>query len=100
MKITLEVSEKNEATAYPWWMIVDPPEANAEEPDDIHQTAGRITGPFFSRVEAELVLASQRYNFSARAGVYCASGHETIVYREAIDAVGRMGGGVEGKEGA
>ena len=66
MEITLEVSEKNESTSNPWWIIIDP-EQNLEKNDDgIHKIASMITGPFFSRGTAEEFLERTRYNFSKR----------------------------------
>jgi 3-mercaptopyruvate sulfurtransferase SseA len=89
MKITLEISERNEATSYPWWMIVDPAQ---NMPARVSWTADQVTGPFFSREEAEEVLRTERYRFGKRAAVYCHSGHRTREYKAAIDRVGRMGG--------
>lgn len=86
MNITLTVSEENEATSYPWWIIVDPRQSFRCNP---HEIASMITGPFFSRKEAQDFLDATRYNFSKRAVVYCASGHNSRQYREAI-TMGRM----------
>jgi hypothetical protein len=88
MKITIEVSERNEATAHPWWLILDPRQNMGA---DVDALAGQITGPFFSRQEAEDALLARRHHYSRRAVVYCHSGSNTIQYRQAIDAVGRMG---------
>jgi hypothetical protein len=84
---SIHLSEKNESTAYPWWVIIDPHQMMSPSVDEV---ASMIVGPFFSREEAmrELVLAPYRY--SDRARVYCHSAHRTEEYREAIDvAVGR-----------
>lgn len=83
MKIELEVSGDNEATAFPWWFIVDPAQ-NLKL--DIATAAGQITGPFFSREEAEAQLRATRYNYSKRAVVWCASAYHTHRYRSAIEA--------------
>lgn len=47
--------------------------------------ARMITGPFFSRKEAENALADRRYNYSKRAVVYCKSGWDSDSYRRAIE---------------
>jgi hypothetical protein len=83
-EITLRVSSDCEFTSYPWWMIVDPHQNMRLGNEGVHEVASMITGPFFSREEAEMVLQSQRYNFGKDAVVYCASGHNTIAYRNAI----------------
>lgn len=80
MNILLSVSEENEATAYPWWIIVDPRQSFKCDPHDI---ASMITGPFFSRKEAQDFLDATRYNFSKRAVVYCCTGTHSRQYREA-----------------
>lgn len=72
MKIELEVSDKNEGTASPWWMIIDPKQML--KPDVAQVAMGMVTGPFFSREEAEEYLKYKRYNFTKRAVVWCASG--------------------------
>lgn len=79
-KIELEVSEEHEMTAEPWWMIVDPKQMM--RPSAAFVAMNMITGPFFSREEAEKVLKSQRYNFGKHAVVWCASGCHTIQYKE------------------
>lgn len=71
MKITVEVSELNESTSYPWWTIIDPDQMMSP---GCHKVASMITGPFFSRKSAEEFLSRTRYNFSKRAVVYCHSG--------------------------
>lgn len=100
----------NEATKYPYWIIVNPLEisidedANEIDEDDeseeteadkehakyradflIHQIASRITGIWFSREEAETYLKNHAYNFSEYARVYCHTGHQSWQYKEAID---------------
>lgn len=81
MTITIEVSDKNEGTAEPWWVIVDPKQMM--KPDCYSVMMGMVTGPYFSREEATQYLESHRYNFSPRAVVYCASGCYTNQYRKA-----------------
>jgi len=81
MKIEIEVSDKNEGTAAPWWVIVDPKQMM--KPDPYAVMIGMVTGPYFSREEATEYLKNHRYNFSPRAVVYCASGCYTREYRNA-----------------
>ena len=92
MKITLEVSEDNEATSYPWWVILD---AGQNMSLDIRVLANQITGPFFSRENAERHLQRSRYNFGKRARVYCMSGHNSLQYRQAHDLEKSMRHGSE-----
>jgi len=81
MKIEVEVSEKNEGTSFPYWLILDPVR-NLDL--DVGTLASMITGPFFSRKEAESALAGRRYNYSKRAVVYCKSGCDSESYRKAM----------------
>ena len=71
MKIELEVSEANEHTSNPWWVIIDPRQ-NFSTKDDyaIHNIASMITGPYFSREEAQNHLDRRRYNYGDNAKVY------------------------------
>ena len=84
MKIEIEVSEENESTRAPWWMIIDPKQNFCTGRDASHNIAGMITGPFFSRKEAQSVLDGQRYNFGRGAVVFCASGHANRNYCQQI----------------
>jgi predicted LPLAT superfamily acyltransferase len=77
MKIELNVSNKNEGTSAPYWLILDPKQ-NMD--CDIHSMAFHITGPFFSREEAENELQATKYNYSHRAKVYCMSGCHSHQY--------------------
>ncbi|HEC66990.1 MAG TPA: hypothetical protein ENI23_17070 [bacterium] len=88
----------NESTRAPYWMIVDASpfgisdEVEEYENDDgdivevevarpsIHEIASRITGPFFSRKDAQEYLDRKHYNFSDEAKVYCHSGWESGKY--------------------
>lgn len=79
MKLTLEVSEENEGTSFPWWVIVDP---RQNMDCDYHAIAAMVTGPFFSREEAEAQLKATRYNYSKRAVVYCKSGCYSRQYQD------------------
>lgn len=81
MKITLEVSQDNEGTESPYWLILDP-QQNMR--CDIHWLASQITGPFFSRESAENHLKRRRYAFRAGARVYCHSGYWSDDYKAAI----------------
>lgn len=81
MKITLEVSEDCEATESPWWAIVDPSQNMRA---GLACAAGQITGPFFSRAEAEAQLKLTRYNYGKHANVWCFSGYHSRQYKEAL----------------
>ena len=72
MTVTLNISDKNEGTAAPWWVFVDPKQMM--KPDPYAVMVGMITGPYFSREEATAYFNAHRHNFSERAVVYCASG--------------------------
>ena len=80
MKIEIDVSEKNESTSSPWWVILDPKQNMA---CDIDYLASMITGPFFSREEAMLNLLQRSHHYSNRAKVYCLSGYNTYQYDDA-----------------
>lgn len=83
MKIEIEVSDRNEGTAEPWWMIIDPKQNLETHGEDcLHRIAGMINGPFFSREEGETWLTNHRYNYGPNAHVYCASGCYTIQYTQ------------------
>jgi len=73
-KITLIVSTETECTAYPYWMIIDPQQNFYKDDDGVHAIANMITGPFFSREEAQDFLDRTHYNFGRGAKVYCCSG--------------------------
>ena len=81
MRVEFEISEKNECTQSPYWLIIDP--VQMMKPD-IHYVASMITGPFFSREEAQDKLDRARYNYSDRARVYCASGYATGQYADKV----------------
>lgn len=80
MKIEIDVSTEDESTAEPWWLIIDPKQMMSPKASTV--AIQMITGPFFSREEAENVLKSRRYNFSSRARVWCHSGCDTIQYKK------------------
>lgn len=83
MKITIEASEKNEGTAEPWWMIIDPRQSLRTDEDACYTIANMITGPFFSREEAQNHLNNRRYAFGKNAVVFCHSGCWTTEYKNA-----------------
>ena len=80
MKIELEVSDKNEGTRSPYWVIIDPNQNFRVDHESIHFIASMITGLFFSREEAEEYLKRRRYAFTKNAVVYCHSGHHGDQY--------------------
>lgn len=98
MKIELEISEENESTESPWWMLIEPNilremfEAVAEHgevPDaDRIRTAiaYSVEGPFFSRKEGENYLSARSYDYTKSAKVWCASGYRSEQYKQAIRA--------------
>lgn len=68
--------ERNEATAYPYWIIIDPakvPLCNYKT--KAHYISSAVTGPFFSREAGEDYLKYKSHHFSKHAIVFCASGH-------------------------
>lgn len=80
MKIEIEVSDKHESTSSPWWLIIDPRQMMKP---DCHDVAHMITGPFFSREEAQKHLEQRHYAFSKIAVVYCHSGCYSRQYDDA-----------------
>lgn len=80
MKIELEISDNNEATSSPYWLIIDPRQNFKKDDDGIVNIVSMITGPFFSREEAEHVLYVRNHHYSKNASVYCCSGYNTIQY--------------------
>jgi hypothetical protein len=81
MKVELEVSELNEGTGSPWWVIVDPKQMM--RPDPYQVMMGMITGPFFSRKDATDFLNAKRHRYSTKAVIYCASGRDSYQYDKA-----------------
>ena len=69
----------NEATESPYWLVLDPQQNMS---CDVHVLAGQITGPFFSREDAEEYLQRRRYDYSDRAVVYCCSGYYSQKYKD------------------
>ena len=69
----------NESTESPYWLILDPRQNMG---CDVHLLACQITGPFFSREDAEIQLKRTSYNYSERARVYCLSGYHSEKYKK------------------
>ena len=68
----------HEGTESPYWLILDPRQMFR---CDVHELGSMITGPFFSRKDAEDHLKSRSYNFSNHARVYCHSGYYSYKYK-------------------
>lgn len=90
MKIQLEISEENESTSYPWWVIIVPTWTTKGIISDV-DICHHIEGPFFSRQEAQTELGSRRHFYGKRAAVYCLSGYCSGQYRRAIDDAEKVG---------
>ena len=70
--------EKNEATAYPYWIIIDPARVPLCNYDTrVHYISSAITGPFFSRAKADDHLIRASHHYSEHAKVFCASGYNS-----------------------
>lgn len=86
MKIEIEVSEKNESTSYPWWIIIDPHTIDRDPfSRSVNGIAHCISGLFFSRESAQAYLDSHHYDFSKDARVYCKSGYHSLEYKQAFE---------------
>ena len=81
MKVELDISDKTEGTDSPYWLIIEPRQMMRL---DVHAVSAMITGPFFSREEAQQHLEARHYNFSSHAKVYCHSGYHSFQYKNAI----------------
>lgn len=97
MKIELEISEKNEGTSAPWWAIIDPRQNFETGNHGLHNIANMITGPFFSREDAEMFLHRTRYNFGRNAAVFCFSGYYSYEYSSAIKDAEKKCGRIMGE---
>ena len=71
---------KSEATDSPYWLILDPHQMMKP---DVFDLSSMITGPFFSRAEAENHLSARRYAFGKHARVFCLSGYWSDRYKKA-----------------
>jgi len=83
-----KISGKNEGTAYPFWVIIDPRQNFKTNDDGLHYVAGMFTGVWFSRESAQNFLDRTRYNFSANAHVFCMSGTYSEDWRELYNQIG------------
>ena len=83
-KIEIMVSGKNEGTSAPWWIIIDPRQNFDVGDRGLSNIAHMITGPFFSREEANQMLEARRHHYSKHAVVYCHSGHGTREYANKV----------------
>lgn len=88
MIIQLEISEENESTDSPYWMIINPRQSMRA---DFQEIASMITGPFFSRESAQTHLDNRRYAFGKRAVVYCFSGYWSQQYKDACKKARAIG---------
>lgn len=70
-------SAENEATAEPYWLILDPIQNMS---CDIYQLASQITGPFFCRDDAQEYLDAKKHRYSSKAKVFCHSGYASRKY--------------------
>lgn len=100
----------NESTAAPYWLIIDPSpvksalQYSSEENEGHIQVADLedecvverilemipscITGPFFSREDADNHLKARRYAFSESTYVYCHSGYYSKKYLNLCKEIG------------
>ena len=88
MEIVLNVSEECEATDSPWWLIIDPRQNFKVDNQALHNINSMISGPFFSRAEAQRELDNRRYDYGRGAAVFCASGYHTHQYHNAMKGAG------------
>jgi len=73
---SFELSNENEGTAYPYWVIIDVhSQLLSKKNYDI--AASFVTGIFFSRESAEEYLKRKSHHFTKNAVVYCMSGYGT-----------------------
>ena len=68
-----------EATESPYWLILDPRQMFC---CDVHELASMISGPFFSRDDAQNYLTAKRHRYTKHARVYCHSGYCSQKYKE------------------
>ncbi len=69
----------NEITAHPWWAVV-------RNGSFGHMVV--LDGPFFSRVRATELLEARRYEYGAKAYVFCFSGARSQHYIDLRNALG------------
>ena len=80
----IKVSDKNEGTRSPYWVIIDPRQNFNINDEGVYNIASAFAGIWFSRESAQNHLDNQRHNFSKNAVVFCCSGHHSREYTEAI----------------
>jgi hypothetical protein len=83
LQVKLDISEKNEGTSYPWWVILTPVWATRKRLSTA-DVFNAVYGPFFSREEAESELNSRRHFYGKYACVWCMSGCYSKKYINAI----------------
>jgi hypothetical protein len=76
-----------ECTKFPYWLILDPHQMLSL---DVHVVASMITGPFFSREDAQRHLDGRKHAFSRHAEVYCHSGCWSSKYKALWRAAERV----------
>lgn len=82
---SIKISDKNEGTSAPYWIIIDPKQNFSVGEQGIYNIAFMFSGVFFSRESAQAWLDCQKHNYSKHARVYCHSGHYSTEWREAIE---------------
>jgi len=90
VKIEIEVSELNEATRAPWWCIIDPGQNFKTGSEGVYNIASMITGPYFSREEAMIMLKLRQHHYSKNAVVFCFSGCYTEQYDKKMQEAERV----------
>lgn len=83
--ITLKVSDANEMTRAPYWLIIDP--LPVDKPSYL-EVSQMVTGPFFSREDAQQYLNDNQHNYGDKAVVFCKSGYHCRQYDRACGAAG------------
>ena len=77
----------NEATAAPFWAIVDPSQNMS---CDIYAAAYQFTGIFFDRESATRYFNQHRHNYGEKANVFCFSGHASAEYYNFCKKLGKV----------
>lgn len=78
LKFLIDVSPANEGTDSPWWVIIDPRQMMSP---DAGSVGDMVTGPFFSREDAQEHLEARSHAFTSRAVVYCMTGYWSGQYK-------------------
>ena len=79
-----QISEENEATAYPFWIIIDPRQNFHTNDFGLHNIANMITGIWLSREAAQNHLNAKRHRFGKSARVFCHSGHDSWDWKNLV----------------